>query len=240
MEKNKTGKYLKYAIGEIILVVIGILIAIWINGSYNDYKEKKAERIILNNILVDIESDYKQLKDIESFYNKNLANIKKAKSAFFKNQNDSLAIYIKQRYAGAMVKDINPRTTTYDEIINSGKLYNLSNENLTDTFIDYYEMLENNTYQVRQNRTEYRNLHFGPQMNEYWLLYLDIKENSENVPELIKSFVDNKNSLAYKTLKQTTGYGEELIEGALSFLKRIEQANRNLKSELETELKIKK
>ncbi len=31
MEKNKTGKYLKYAIGEIILVVIGILIALQIN-----------------------------------------------------------------------------------------------------------------------------------------------------------------------------------------------------------------
>jgi hypothetical protein len=27
MEKNKTGQYLKYAIGEIVLVVIGILIA---------------------------------------------------------------------------------------------------------------------------------------------------------------------------------------------------------------------
>jgi len=39
MEKNKTGKpalpagrYLKYAIGEIVLVVIGILIALWINN----------------------------------------------------------------------------------------------------------------------------------------------------------------------------------------------------------------
>jgi len=28
MEKNKTGKYLKYALGEIVLVVIGILIAL--------------------------------------------------------------------------------------------------------------------------------------------------------------------------------------------------------------------
>ena len=32
MEKNKTGKYLKYAIGEIILVVIGILFALQINN----------------------------------------------------------------------------------------------------------------------------------------------------------------------------------------------------------------
>ena len=31
MERNKTGKYLKYAIGEIALVVIGILIALQIN-----------------------------------------------------------------------------------------------------------------------------------------------------------------------------------------------------------------
>ena len=32
MDKNKTGKYLKYAIGEIVLVVIGILIALQINN----------------------------------------------------------------------------------------------------------------------------------------------------------------------------------------------------------------
>ena len=35
MEKKKTGKYLKYAIGEIILVVIGILIALQLNN-YNE------------------------------------------------------------------------------------------------------------------------------------------------------------------------------------------------------------
>jgi len=32
MEKNKTRKYLKYAIGEIVLVVIGILIALSLNN----------------------------------------------------------------------------------------------------------------------------------------------------------------------------------------------------------------
>ena len=37
MERNKTGKYFKYAIGEIALVVIGILIALQIN----DWKEAK-------------------------------------------------------------------------------------------------------------------------------------------------------------------------------------------------------
>ena len=38
MEKNKTGKYLKYAIGEIILVVIGILIALQVSN-WNERKK---------------------------------------------------------------------------------------------------------------------------------------------------------------------------------------------------------
>ena len=40
MEKNKTGKYLKYAIGEIVLVVLGILIAL----SINNWNERNKER----------------------------------------------------------------------------------------------------------------------------------------------------------------------------------------------------
>jgi len=39
MERNNTGKYLKYAIGEIILVVIGILIALSINN-WNGLKKE--------------------------------------------------------------------------------------------------------------------------------------------------------------------------------------------------------
>ena len=48
MEKNKTGKYLKYAIGEIVLVVIGILIALQINNWNENRKlsNKKRELII--------------------------------------------------------------------------------------------------------------------------------------------------------------------------------------------------
>jgi len=41
MEKNKTGKYLKYAIGEIVLVVIGILIALQINNWNENRKKEK-------------------------------------------------------------------------------------------------------------------------------------------------------------------------------------------------------
>jgi hypothetical protein len=49
MEQNKTGKYLKYAIGEIVLVVIGILIALQIN---NWNEQKKIDRSISKHLVI--------------------------------------------------------------------------------------------------------------------------------------------------------------------------------------------
>ena len=53
--QNKTGKYFKYAIGEIILVVIGILIALQINNLNEAKKSKKKEKQILTEIISDLE-----------------------------------------------------------------------------------------------------------------------------------------------------------------------------------------
>jgi hypothetical protein len=57
MEQNKTGKYFKYAIGEIVLVVIGILIALQINNLNESAKNKRQELVILENILQDLQND---------------------------------------------------------------------------------------------------------------------------------------------------------------------------------------
>ena len=54
--ENKTGKYLKYAIGEILLVVIGILIAL----SINNWNEKRKARIEEKILLSNLKDDFKQ------------------------------------------------------------------------------------------------------------------------------------------------------------------------------------
>ena len=64
MEKNKTGKYLKYAIGEIILVVVGILIALSINNWNEANKNKALERGFIHNLISDFESDVKQINEV--------------------------------------------------------------------------------------------------------------------------------------------------------------------------------
>ena len=50
MEQNKTGKYFKYAIGEIVLVVIGILIALQINNWNERRKTSEKELILLTEL----------------------------------------------------------------------------------------------------------------------------------------------------------------------------------------------
>lgn len=61
MDKNKTGKYLKYAIGEIILVVIGILIAIQLNNLNSKSQENIIVKGYISALINDIEKDTTQL-----------------------------------------------------------------------------------------------------------------------------------------------------------------------------------
>jgi hypothetical protein len=63
METGKTGKYFKYAIGEIILVVIGILIALQINNWNEQRKDKVKEQILLKQLQEDYQSNLLQLEE---------------------------------------------------------------------------------------------------------------------------------------------------------------------------------
>lgn len=55
-----------------------------------------------------------------------------------------------QYFSGAEIQDISNRRTTYNEMVNSGKIYNLSNENLVEQVIEYYRLIDEEIYQVRE------------------------------------------------------------------------------------------
>ena len=57
LSEGKTGKYLKYAIGEIVLVVIGILIALQINLKSQERTNRKHVESILKSVYFNLESD---------------------------------------------------------------------------------------------------------------------------------------------------------------------------------------
>lgn len=63
LTENKFSKYILYAIGEIVLVVIGILIALSINNWNEETKERLLENEILSDLLIDLNKDLTEMQD---------------------------------------------------------------------------------------------------------------------------------------------------------------------------------
>jgi hypothetical protein len=74
--QNKTGKYFRYALGEIVLVMIGILLALQVNNWNENRKAKINEVVLVKQLLEDAKTDsiffnnrIQSLKGQKRFYN---------------------------------------------------------------------------------------------------------------------------------------------------------------------------
>jgi predicted negative regulator of RcsB-dependent stress response len=205
LSEDKTGKYFKYAIGEIVLVVIGILIALQINTWNESRKQKQVEKQVLKSLFQEIEKDKTALKQIDYQYKKDLLDISYFKKLFWKEQHSMADALDLKKFFGFVNYDVNPNRITYDEMINTGKLYYLSNQNLLNKIIDYYELIDGHIYLSRQDRIEFRANFFNvSQMKEFWLTVY------ENNNELAYNFAQNQNTEIYKSMKVLTEYSYNL------------------------------
>ena len=50
MSENRTGKYLKYALGEILLVMIGILLALYVNNANTERQNRLTAEVLLKDL----------------------------------------------------------------------------------------------------------------------------------------------------------------------------------------------
>jgi hypothetical protein len=124
MQIGKTGKYFKYAIGEIILVVIGILIALSINNWNENRKKSNLQATLTKSIKEDLKADVIYLDHFT----------KKVDSSFqlLRNQSqyvnrisystDSLVHFLKNDINIYIVQFQGFNNTTYESIKTSGQL----------------------------------------------------------------------------------------------------------------------
>jgi hypothetical protein len=131
MESGKRGKYLKYAIGEIVLVVIGILIALQINNWNNDRQDAKKEVAILLQLQNEYEENLKEVNEKIFMRDGMMASIK---SLFDYIDNgidgiplDSIKIHIGR---SSLLPTFDGPNGVTNEILNSGKLYLIKNSEL--------------------------------------------------------------------------------------------------------------
>lgn len=201
--ENKTGKYLKYAIGEIVLVVIGILIAVQINN-WNENRRLKTQEL---KILL----DFKESLYADSIYRSSSTKVydKARKSmdyliAYMENDlpyRDSL----KYHFANIAVDwGLSYDFSTY-EALKSKDLNLISNAELRSDIISYYRYAENLatnfTKRYADNIDNASRTIFSKHFNQMWSGRIDSPQ-SEMIPndyEQLKK--DSEFRYFLKTLK---------------------------------------
>lgn len=161
LEKNKMGKYFKYAFGEIILVVIGILIAIQINNSNQKRLDREALEGYLNSIAQNIESDLKKAEKINETRQELFARItainNRMSPGYYQilsevyGQNTNPEDRYKVENLDFMSRAINdawtniyltPDLSGFESLKNSGFLSQLQGTDLEKLLSNYYNLLE--------------------------------------------------------------------------------------------------
>jgi hypothetical protein len=143
-DDNRPLKYMRYALGEIVLVVIGILIALQINN-WNEERKLDNERVnILKNLRDDITNDIEnyeytilRLEDRQIVADEVLAlfeNIPKTIDSSKTARNILVLGY---------VEDHNPSFSTYKEIQSSGKLALINSKKLKTDLGNYKSFIDN-------------------------------------------------------------------------------------------------
>lgn len=195
LDDGALGKYLAYAIGEIVLVVVGILIALQINNANDARRDRTRELGYLENIRADLVANITEMdrylatrtemiaaaeRIIEHFEGKPVEDV----SAF---NADGVGIYSWQRYY-----QIN---NTYQELVNSGNFALLTNDRIKHGLLD----LESQYKKMKGEEDHFR-------FDAETLLYHPLYESMDLNP-LVMDF-------AYRASEGRAGKGGMLTTGA--------------------------
>lgn len=131
------GKYLKYAIGEILLVVIGILIALQIDNWNEQRKLNQQERTYYCKISEDLKTDIENINRTLASLEERKITAKRLLTNLLKIQNDKTVLL--EDYLGAIrAYDYIPTKAAILDITSSGKLENLKNRQLKNDILNHY------------------------------------------------------------------------------------------------------
>jgi hypothetical protein len=191
----KNTNYFKYAIGEIVLVVIGILIALQINNWNEIRKDKSRIANYLSEIINDLDQDIIFFKNNMEKYDA-MIKIKEwgvSKINYDFSQKDSLLQFRYPNYDDTKIVDI-----AFNKMINSGLSEFYNYENIVNDTRRYY-LIYGKKYNVMidwdKKWTEHEMLWFFNDDTNYEFRannFPTINSESDNINELIKSITSPK------------------------------------------------
>jgi hypothetical protein len=149
-DDNRPLKYMRYAIGEIILVVIGILIALQINTWKEEQKAKRVEFVILKELKKNIEVDILEMDSTLISVNQRIRSSKIILNSFSKN--DSYHDSLNSHFGWALVYDqMYFHTGVYESLKSSGSQL-INDEALRFEISNYYD------YSINSMKNSFREI----------------------------------------------------------------------------------
>lgn len=132
IKEGNSSKYLTYAVGEIFLVMIGILLAFQVNNWNAQQKIYKAERVSYANLKRQINDDKNLIIGTINYNNRYLKQYEFASEIIEvndRNQIDTLG-YIALNLT--KYSDVNRNSNIYQNLVNSGELKLLTNQEIIE------------------------------------------------------------------------------------------------------------
>lgn len=155
--EGKTGRYLKYALGEIILVVIGILIALQINNWNETRKLKNQELKYLSGIKSDLNLNIIELKNY-TVARETSVNSPKIILEIFNNKRELIPDEFNFHNLNVEIwSPFKRNDNTYQELVNSGNLAIISNDTIKNLLLNMQlsykqiEFIESHMYNDFEN-----------------------------------------------------------------------------------------
>ena len=162
LTENKFSKYLLYAIGEIVLVVIGILIALQINNNNEIRKSREKELHYLNNIKSDLQLNINEIQEYISIRTRRIESANKVIEHFEGKPLTDLDEFnrnIINIYTWRKFYQIN---NTFQELTNSGNLALISNDSIKNTLLNLETLYKKLKYEEEHFRYDAEVLLYEP------------------------------------------------------------------------------
>ena len=156
---SSASRYFLYAIGEIILVVIGILIALSINNWNRNIQKKNQEIVYYCKIIEDLQTDQRNIQRSLKSLNDRIISSRALLVNLYK-QVDDKSIIMKDYIPAIRSYHFTPSKAAIVDITSSGKLENLNNSKLKASILQHYSDLEYAMNVLQQNKQDFSRLSY--------------------------------------------------------------------------------
>ncbi|NRB47242.1 MAG: hypothetical protein HRU41_06175 [Saprospiraceae bacterium] len=148
LRKGKTNKYLLYAVGEISLIIIGIVLALQLNNWNNRRQENDSRISLLRDLQEDLQMDIAWNQKEDSLINAYIPRADTAFILFYAAQSTEDLIPLPS-YLDIRPNDLSINDEAYQEMITTGKFYLIKSKALKETISEYYERAERAQFYIR-------------------------------------------------------------------------------------------